>query len=90
MSHDAADLTHSNSLFFDAENDILYYNARNPNTFYKINHSSSEVIWGLGEHGNFSYSMKKDYKELFSGIIVTLLKCMMIIDLFYLIMISKI
>ena len=50
----SVDITHSNSIFYDPDEDIIYYNARNPNTFFKINHSSSEVIWGLGEHGNFT------------------------------------
>ncbi|MHA1907699.1 MAG: aryl-sulfate sulfotransferase [Candidatus Thorarchaeota archaeon] len=48
------DITHSNSLFFDSENDVLYFNARNINTFFKINHTSGEVMWGVGEHGNFT------------------------------------
>jgi hypothetical protein len=28
--------------------------ARNVNTFYKIDHKTGEVIWGLGEYGNFT------------------------------------
>ncbi|MHA2171474.1 MAG: aryl-sulfate sulfotransferase [Candidatus Kariarchaeaceae archaeon] len=48
-----ADITHGNTIFFDPEEEMLYYNARNTNTFYKINHISREVIWGLGENGDF-------------------------------------
>jgi hypothetical protein len=48
------DLTHSNSIFYDPDSDVLYIHPRNLNTFYKINHTSSEVIWGLGEYGNFT------------------------------------
>ena len=48
------DLSHSNTIFYDSEDDVIYYNSRNTNTFFKINHSSSEVIWGLGEYGNFT------------------------------------
>jgi hypothetical protein len=48
------DITHSNTIFFDEEEDVFYYNARNVNTFYKINHTNSEVIWGIGEYGNFT------------------------------------
>ncbi|MHA2244566.1 MAG: aryl-sulfate sulfotransferase [Candidatus Hodarchaeales archaeon] len=51
---DSADITHSNSIFFDVEEDILYYNSRNTNTFYKIDHKTGKVLWGLGEYGNFS------------------------------------
>ncbi|MFX1538285.1 MAG: aryl-sulfate sulfotransferase, partial [Promethearchaeota archaeon] len=47
-------VVHSNTVFFDGEEDIIYYNSRNTNTFYKINHSSGAVIWGLGEYGNFT------------------------------------
>ncbi|MFQ5977026.1 MAG: aryl-sulfate sulfotransferase [Candidatus Heimdallarchaeota archaeon] len=49
-----ADLTHSNTIFFDAEEDMIYYNSRNVNTFYKIDHKTGTVLWGLGEHGNFT------------------------------------
>ncbi|MBS3795864.1 MAG: aryl-sulfate sulfotransferase [Candidatus Thorarchaeota archaeon] len=53
------DITHSNTIFYDEEYDVIYYNARNLNTFYKINHSSSEILWGLGEYGNFTLYDKK-------------------------------
>lgn len=48
------DITHSNTIFYDAEEDVLYYNPRNVNTFYKIDHKTGQVIWGLGEYGNFT------------------------------------
>jgi len=48
------DVTHSNTIFFDSDEDIIYYNSRNLSTFYKINHTDSRVIWGLGEYGNFT------------------------------------
>ncbi len=48
------DITHGNSLFFDPDEDVIYYNARNQNTFYKIDHKTGEVIWGLGEWGDFT------------------------------------
>ena len=48
------DVTHSNTIFFDNIEDIIYYNSRNLSTFYKINHTDSKVIWGLGEYGNFA------------------------------------
>ncbi|UCG90225.1 MAG: aryl-sulfate sulfotransferase [Candidatus Heimdallarchaeota archaeon] len=54
MVGDAADLVHSNTIFFDNEEDVFYYNPRNLNTFYKIDHSTGEVLWGLGEYGNFT------------------------------------
>ncbi|MHA2247466.1 MAG: aryl-sulfate sulfotransferase [Candidatus Hodarchaeales archaeon] len=50
----SADMTHSNSIFFDTEEDVFYYNPRNPNTFYKIDHKTGVVLWGLGEYGNFT------------------------------------
>lgn len=48
------DVTHSNTVFYDADKDMIYLNSRNANTFWKINHSNGEVIWGLGELGNFT------------------------------------
>jgi len=50
----AADVTHTNSIFFDPDEDVLYVNVRNVNTFYKIDHSTGDVIWALGEYGNFT------------------------------------
>jgi hypothetical protein len=48
------DITHSNTVFWDIEEDIIYLNCKNLNTFFKINHSTGQVVWGLGEHGNFT------------------------------------
>ena len=48
------DLTHSNTIFYDVEEDMIYLNTRNPNTFFKIDHSTGDVLWGLGEYGNFT------------------------------------
>ncbi|MFW9903243.1 MAG: aryl-sulfate sulfotransferase [Candidatus Thorarchaeota archaeon] len=48
------DITHSNSIFWDIEEDKIYLLCRNLNTFFKIDHSTSEVLWGLGEYGNFT------------------------------------
>ncbi len=54
MMHESLDVTHGNSIFFDVEEDIIYYHARNQNTFYKIDHRTKQVIWGLGEYGDFT------------------------------------
>jgi len=48
------DISHSNTIYYDVENDSIYLNLRNANTFWKIDHSSGDAIWGLGEYGNFS------------------------------------
>ena len=67
-SHDMGgiyrDISHSNTIFYDSEDDIIYYNARNVNTFFKIDHSTSEVIWGLGEYGDFTmYDIKGNPRD---------------------------
>ncbi|MHA2042605.1 MAG: aryl-sulfate sulfotransferase [Candidatus Thorarchaeota archaeon] len=51
---DLPDISHLNTVFFDAEDDSIYLLSRNANTFWKINYSSGDVIWGLGEYGNFT------------------------------------
>ncbi|MHA1199874.1 MAG: aryl-sulfate sulfotransferase, partial [Candidatus Heimdallarchaeaceae archaeon] len=48
------DVTHGNTIFYDEEEDILYYNSRNLNTFYKIDYVTKDVIWSLGEYGDFT------------------------------------
>jgi hypothetical protein len=52
--HAYRDITHSNTIYYVPDEDIIYYNARNINTFFKLNHTSKEVIWALGEHGDFT------------------------------------
>lgn len=51
---DTMDLTHSNTLEWDYNNNIVYLNVRNVNTFYKISMTTGNIIWGCGEYGNFT------------------------------------
>ena len=48
------DLMHSNAIMWDYQENILYLNARHIDTFWKINLTSGDIIWGLGKHGNFT------------------------------------
>lgn len=48
------DMTHSNTLCYDEQEDVIYVNCKNLNTFYKIDHKTGELIWGVGEYGNFT------------------------------------
>ena len=48
------DLTHSNSLQWIFDENVIYVNMRALNTFCKINKTTSQTIWCLGEHGNFT------------------------------------
>ncbi len=49
-----ADVTHANSINYDPDQDVIYVNCRNTNTFYKIDHKTGSLLWSLGEHGNFT------------------------------------
>lgn len=62
-----ADVTHSNSIFWDFKEDMIFLNLRNTNTFYKIDHKTGEMIWGLGEYGDFTLFDKhgNERKNLF-------------------------
>ncbi|MFX0122479.1 MAG: aryl-sulfate sulfotransferase [Candidatus Hodarchaeota archaeon] len=53
------DLTHGNTVFYDSEEDVLYYMSRNCNTFFKIDHKTKEILWALGEYGDFDLFDKK-------------------------------
>ncbi len=44
---------HGNSIFYNPEEETIIFNARNVNTFYKVNHINGEIIWALGEYGDF-------------------------------------
>jgi hypothetical protein len=48
------DISHSNTIYYDADEDVIFYMSRNTNTFFKLNHTSKEVIWALGEYGDFT------------------------------------
>ncbi len=65
MESGLRDITHFNSVFYDEKEDAVYLNSRNLNTFYKINHKTGEVTWGLGEHGNFTlYDIYGNQQEI--------------------------
>ncbi len=58
------DVTHANSIVYDEDDNALYLNCRNPNTFYKIDYTSGDLIWGLGEYGNFTmYDINGNERE---------------------------
>jgi hypothetical protein len=45
--------THANTIFWDVEENAIYYNCRHLDTFYKIHYPSGEIIWAAGKFGNF-------------------------------------
>ena len=58
------DISHTNSISYDESEDVLYVNPRNVNTFYKIDHKTGDVLWGVGEYGNFTnYDIKGNEVE---------------------------
>jgi hypothetical protein len=48
------DLTHSNSLQWDFNTNVIYLNMRAQDTFCKISKTTNQEIWCLGKHGNFT------------------------------------
>ena len=64
MLGETRSITHCNSLFYNPNDDTILLNCRNMNTIYKLNHTSKELIWSLGEHGDFDLyniqGIKKD------------------------------
>jgi hypothetical protein len=50
----AIDLTHSNTVQWDFKTNMVLLNMRDLNTFCKINKTTDQTIWCLGEHGNFT------------------------------------
>ena len=51
---ESIDVTHSNTIYYDEDEDMIYYMSRNTDTFWKIDHATKEIIWGLGKHGDFA------------------------------------
>jgi hypothetical protein len=48
------DFTHCNAVQWDYEENVVYLNSRHLDTFFKINMTSGQIIWGCGLHGNFT------------------------------------
>ncbi|MFX1336966.1 MAG: aryl-sulfate sulfotransferase [Promethearchaeota archaeon] len=48
------DWTHANTLFWLVNEDIIFYNPRNLDTFYKIDKQSGEIISSVGKLGDFT------------------------------------
>ena len=48
------DLTHSNTVQWDFNTNTVLLNMRDLDTFCKINKTTDQTIWCLGEHGNFT------------------------------------
>ncbi|MFX0204552.1 MAG: aryl-sulfate sulfotransferase [Candidatus Hodarchaeota archaeon] len=50
--YDTYQWTHANTIFWDIEENAIYYNARHLDTFYKIDYPSGEILWAAGKLGN--------------------------------------
>lgn len=48
------DLTHCNAIMWNYQENVVYLNSRHLDTFFKINMTTGDVIWGCGKHGNFT------------------------------------
>ncbi len=48
------DFSHANDLDWNYNDNVIYLNLRNTNTFYKINQTTGNIIWACGEFGNFT------------------------------------
>ena len=54
MTGSLRDLTHTNTIFYDEDDDSLYLHMRNVNSIYKIDHQTKSLIWSLGEYSDFA------------------------------------
>jgi hypothetical protein len=48
------DFTHCNAIQWDYADNVVYLNSRHLDTFWKINMTTGDIIWGCGLHGNFT------------------------------------
>ena len=51
---DPLDYTHSNSISYDVENDIIYCNVRNLDTMIAIDHKTKDLLFSVGRHGQYT------------------------------------
>eukprot|EP00667_Euglena_gracilis_P003414 EG_transcript_3417 len=48
------DHMHGNTVFWDHEEDVIYYNAKHTDSFWKIRKSDQKVLWAVGRYGNMT------------------------------------
>ena len=53
LNHFAHDWLHSNALIFEEAEQAVYLNVRNLNRLVKIDYPSGDVIWSMGDDGEF-------------------------------------
>jgi len=59
------DITHTNTVIYDEEEDAVYLQMRHVNSFYKIDHKTKALIWSLGEYSNFTqYGLNGQLKDI--------------------------
>jgi len=46
--------THINALVMDSQKDVVYINARNISTVFKVRKSTGEILWAFGKGGDFA------------------------------------
>eukprot|EP00668_Euglena_longa_P013816 GGOE01017762.1.p1 GENE.GGOE01017762.1~~GGOE01017762.1.p1 ORF type:complete len:585 (+),score=152.84 GGOE01017762.1:120-1874(+) len=51
QKRDCIDWMHGNTLYWDFEDDMIYYNSRSLDSFFKINRRSKKTLWGIGRMG---------------------------------------
>ncbi|MGV9169888.1 MAG: aryl-sulfate sulfotransferase, partial [Promethearchaeia archaeon] len=61
--HGSRDITHSNTIYFDSAENTIYYLSRNVNTFYEIDHATGEILWSVGEYGDFTQYDIEGYEK---------------------------
>lgn len=52
---DWCDWTHCNQVVMKKEKNVVYLNVRNMSKFYKIDMETGDIIWALGEGGDFTF-----------------------------------
>eukprot|EP00998_Keelungia_sp_KM082_P007943 NODE_412_length_1974_cov_68.882512_g405_i0.p1 GENE.NODE_412_length_1974_cov_68.882512_g405_i0~~NODE_412_length_1974_cov_68.882512_g405_i0.p1 ORF type:complete len:414 (-),score=81.65 NODE_412_length_1974_cov_68.882512_g405_i0:31-1272(-) len=61
------DWMHGNTVFFDEGENMIYYNAKHTDSFWKIDRATGKVVWAVGKFGGFKLYNKNgdEVKELF-------------------------
>jgi len=52
---------HGNAVFVDADEDAAYFNTRSTSALYKIDRATGEVLWTLGDDGDFEFVGENDF-----------------------------
>jgi len=56
------DHMHGNTVFWDQEENVIYYNAKHTDSFWKLDKANTKIVWAVGRYGNMTLYDKNGHR----------------------------